>query len=444
MPETQPGAADPSENRVVILCRDPGRRALLEGLVPAAETHTSAVEAVLAVTRKGPRAVVVNLEDIDGSERDLLGALRRARPDVPVYVIVKSEDEPRGRGLVRQGAGDYFVLPTDVYRLPQVLAPAPPAPAAADTAPGRAAGPESPRRRPDPQRLFDAACALAGLAQLQAEALLREGAAVILRGLGAARGCLFAWNSRTSGLDLAVAVGEPPGVNVERLQSERAAAERIIRTGKAALVPGRTPGDALLCVPVCGEGETIGVLCMSRKDDGSAAGPGDRDAATALAASLARLYGAAAQREQFATYALRDPETGLLKRDAFEAYLAKLIGRAGTHNAQVSLLVFAPERGRTPPAPVLGRIGLAIGARLPNGWQGARLSANRFAVVGARGPGDELPALQAHLVQAARAGGLVDLGAGEPRLRASLAEFPKDGADAETLLAAAEERLGAG
>jgi len=441
MPETQPGAADPSENRVVLLCRDPGRRAFLEGLVPAAETYTSAVEAVLAVTRKGPRAVVVNLEDIDGSERDLVGALRRARPDVPVYVIVKSEDEPRGRGLVRQGAGDYFVLPTDVYRLPQVLAPAPPAPAAADTAPSRAGRLGD---QPDPQRLFDAACALAGLAQLQAEALLREGAALILRGLGAARGCLFAWNSRTSGLDLAVAVGEPPGVNVERLEGERAAAEHIIRTGKATLVPGRTPGDALLCVPVSGEAETIGVLCVSRKDDGLALGPGDRDAATALAASLARLYGAAAQREQFAAYALRDPETGLLKRDAFETYLARLISRAGTQNAQVSLLVFAPERGQTPPALVLGRIGLAIGARLPKGWQGARLSANRFAVVGARRPGEELPALEAHLVQAARADGLVDLGAGAPRLRASLAEFPKDGADAETLLAAAEGRLGGG
>ena len=440
MPETQPGAADPSASRVVLLCRDPGRRALLEGLVPAAETHTSAVEAVLAVTRKGPRAVVVNLEDIDGSERDLVGALRRARPEVPVYVIVKSEDEPRGRGLVRQGAGDYFVLPTDVYRLPQVLAPAPPAPAAAEMAPSRAGRLGD---QPDPQRLFDAACALAGLAQLQAEALLREGAAVILQGLGAARGCLFAWNSRTSGLDLAVAVGEPLGVNVERLEGERAAAERVFRTGKAALVPGRTPGDTLLCVPVGGENETIGVLCVSRKDDGLALGPDDRDAATALVASLARLYGAAAQREQFATYALRDPETGLLKLDAFEAYLAKLISRAGTHNAQVSLLVFAPERPYGP-APVLGRIGLAIGARLPKGWQGARLSANRFAVVGARGPGEELPALQAHLVQAARAGGLVDLGAGTPRLRASLAEFPKDGADAKTLLAAAEERLGGG
>ena len=441
MPEIQPGAADPSASRVVLLCRDPARRALLERLVPAAETHTSAVETVLAVTRKGPRAVVVNLEDIDGSERDLLGALRRARPDVPVYVIVRSEDEPRGRGLVRQGAGDYFVLPTDVYRLPKVLAPAPPAPAAADTAPSRAGRLGD---QPDPQRLFDAACALANLTQLQADALLREGAAVILRGLGAARGCFFVRNSRTSGLDLAATVGEPPGVNVERLEGERAAAERVFRTGKAALVPGRTPGDALLCVPVCGEGETIGVLCMSRKDDGSAAGPGDRDAAAALAGSLARLYDAAAQRGQFAAYALRDPETGLLKLDAFEAYLAKLIGRAGTQNAQVSLLVFAPERGRTPPAPVLGRIGLAIGARLPKGWQGARLSATRFAVVGARGPGEELPALQAHLVQAARSGGLVDLGAGEPRLRASLAEFPKDGADAETLLAAAEERIGAG
>ena len=107
--------------RVVIICRSPGRRALLARLVGGAETHASAVEAVLAVLRRRPQAVVLNLEDIEGRGRDLLGTLRRSRPEVPVYVIAPPEDEPLARSLLRDGAADYFVLPMDIYRLPRTL-----------------------------------------------------------------------------------------------------------------------------------------------------------------------------------------------------------------------------------------------------------------------------------------------------------------------------------
>ena len=90
---------DNSEKRTVLVCRDVGRRALLERLVPSAETHSSAIEAMLAVARKGPRAVVVNLRDVEGAERDVVAAVQRARPDVPVYFVVEPEDEPAGRRL---------------------------------------------------------------------------------------------------------------------------------------------------------------------------------------------------------------------------------------------------------------------------------------------------------------------------------------------------------
>jgi hypothetical protein len=328
-----------------------------------------------------------------------------------------------------------------------VLAPPKAQPAAAGPAGASEAAAAPPREAPDDRRLFEAACALAGLAQRDSQALLREGATIILRGLGAARGCFFMWNSRAARLDLAATAGEPPGVNVERLETERAAAERAARTGEPATLPGRTSGDTLLCVPVREGDEAFGVLCVSRKADGSAAGHADRSAAVSLAGSLARLYRASVQREQFASLALRDPETGLLKADAFSLYLAKLLGRAGTQNAAVALVLLAPERGRMPPAASLGRIGAAIAARLPKGWQGGRLSANRFAVVGTRRPGEELPAAESYLVRAAASGRLVDLGApgpDMPRLRTSLAEFPKDAVDAKSLLAEAEERLGAG
>jgi DNA-binding NtrC family response regulator len=116
-----PATRAEGDRRVLLVCRSAGRRALLARLVGSAETHASAVEAVLAVLRRRPQAVILNLEDIEGRERDLLAALRRSRPETPVYVIAQPEDEPLARGLVRDGAADYFVLPTDIYRLPRTL-----------------------------------------------------------------------------------------------------------------------------------------------------------------------------------------------------------------------------------------------------------------------------------------------------------------------------------
>ncbi|MBM4018614.1 MAG: hypothetical protein FJ288_09855 [Planctomycetes bacterium] len=497
----------PSESRVVLLCRDPGRKALLARLVPAAETHTSAVEALLAVARRPARAVVVNLDDADGTERDLVAALRRARPETAVYLVVGAEDEPRGRLLLRSGIGDYFVLPTDVYRLPRVLAPAeapganqsrdrkeaaPPSrlPEAAATAPAplphdrgfdtaaggamlsrrcesmtgappepvlpqaktrhsvppdardltvaaRSAG-ASEREEPGEQRLFEAACALAGLADARPEAILREGAAAILHGLGAAHARVFTWDSGRGRLDLAAAAREAPGAGIETFEDERTAAERAVRTGETLFVE---PGG-LVCLPLRADGETLGALCLARKGEGAAFGPAARDAAAAIAGALARLYLAAVRREQFAALALRDAETGLLREDALGTYLAKLLARAAAQKADVAVVVLAAEGARPAAAEALPRLGREIASRLPKGWQGARLSADRFAIVGARRVGSDFPPALAHLVRTARVGGLVDLGAGLPRLRAGLAESPRDGADAEVLLAAAEERLG--
>ncbi|MCX5673120.1 MAG: hypothetical protein NTU94_17540 [Planctomycetota bacterium] len=110
-----------AQDRVVVLCRSQDRRALLERLVGASETFPSAVDACLAVARRPARAVVVNLEDVEGVEREVVAAMRHAQPDLPIYALVKPEDEPLGRRLLREGAADYFVLPTDVARLPGIL-----------------------------------------------------------------------------------------------------------------------------------------------------------------------------------------------------------------------------------------------------------------------------------------------------------------------------------
>jgi GGDEF domain-containing protein len=442
-PETH--SLSETEKPVVLICRDPGRRALLEQLVPAAEAHSSAIEAVLAVVRNRTRAVIVNLQDADGAERDVVAAVRRTRPDVAVYFVVEPEDEPAARRLVQAGAGDYFVMPTDVYRLPQVLSPPPAQPAATAATVARQESPAAGvpgRERPEQLRLFVSACAIADLAQCEPRTILREGAAIIFHALDATRGCLFSLDHQTEGLVLEAAAGETPGSGPEQFQAERTAAERTIHSGETLLAQ---PGDSrrpALCVPVQDDGETYGVLCISDKRDGTVPDPDDRDAAARLVGVMARLYSAAVRRERFAAMAMRDAETGLLRADAIEPYLTKLVNRAAAQKATVTVILLRPESGGPSDPSALGRLGRTIAARLPQGWQGARLEGDRFVVVGAPRPNTQPLPQEVALLYAARSQGVVDLGStGAARLQAGLAEFPKDGTDARTLLAAATGRL---
>jgi GGDEF domain-containing protein len=445
------------EKSVVLLCRDPDRRALLQRIVPSAETHSSAIEAMLAVARKGPRAVVVNLQDIEGADRDMVAAVRRARPDVPVYFVVEPADEPAARRLVQSGAGDYFVMPTDVYRLPRVLDPPPAAPGAGcngkalrDTsasswAPSGSTGQdqtaEPARERPDQLRLFVSACALADLAQSGPQTILREGAAIIFHALEATRGCILSWDHRTESLHMVAAIGEAQAAHLEQFEPERAAAEQTLRAGKPLLVESPAPQQTILCVPVQDDEETFAVLCISAKRDRTAPDPDDRDAAARLVSIMAKLYHAAVRLDRFATMALRDAETGLLKTEALETYLTKLIGRASTHNAPVTVILLRPEAAEADPT-AIGKLGRTIAARLPHGWQGARIDGDRFVVVGAPKPDTQPLPQEVALLYAARSRSVLDLGStGDVRLRAAVAEFPKDGADARSLLAAAAGRL---
>lgn len=454
---------DAAPDRTVLICRNPGRRTLLEGLVRHAETHSSAAEALLAVVRRTPRAVVLNVEDVEGAEHDLLAALRRARPEVPVYLLVKPEDEPLGRGLVREGAADYFVFPGDVYRLPRVLepvtepspvvasaaSPAPPAAPGAPAAPGGSAGAR--------EMFFGAACSLANLAMMDSRGLLTDGAILILNSLDAPRGCLFAWDSQAARLDLAATIGEAAD---PAFDAERPLAERTLRTGEtlwaeAVFVPGstRAQGECLLCLPIAEGAETFGLLCAWM--DCHAAPVRDREAVAALARSLGRLYRAALQREHFARLALRDPETGLLKAEVFHTYVDKLLARASGVKAEVAVVVIEPQPdGRVLDAGTLAGLGRAIHAGLTKGRQAGRLGRERFAVALSRTPPTEpgpwspasgdAPDAYYHDVakELAALGPRTDPAL---RLRTAVAVFPRDGARAATLLELADARLaGAG
>ncbi len=295
-----------SSDRVVVVCRSPAPRALIEQLVPSARTFSSGVEAVLAAARDEPRAIVVCVEDVSPAEHDLVAALRRRLPRVPLYAVLQPEDEPRGRELLAEGVADFFVLPTDLARLPRVLfpPPAPERPAGAAPQPADAAH----------AKFFDVACKLSGLAMAEPQAALREGATLILGASGADRGCLFVWDAEHRQLAIAAKVGVPPESAAARFENERAIAERSLRTGETVFLETGGPGvndmGVLLCIPVGESGATFGLLCLA--GDGPAAGGlrGEREALVALAHALGRQYRAALQRDVLTRPARHEPETG--------------------------------------------------------------------------------------------------------------------------------------
>ena len=476
----EPGSTmlDEAPGRVVVICRHPGRRVLLEHLVPSPETHTSAMEALLAVARRRPKAIVLNLEDVEGRERDLVAALRRARPETPIYTLVKPEDEPLGRRLLKEGASDYFVLPRDVNRLPMMLAPPvrvaetpaadPPvraeaAPAVSDTAPApspqpaaAAPAPQVPETKPERavyKRAFEAACALAWLAVGKSAALRRDGSLRIMRAVEADRGCLFVWNDSAKQPDLAAAWNDISAVKVPDAAAEKRLAERVFQTGETLfLLPGAEGlpsgrDEVRLCVPLRSGGQTFGVLNLAIRGGTDAAARSElAGPAGQLAEALARLYGAAVQREEYARLALRDPETGLLKAATFETYLEKVLVRAATHGAEVGLVLLEPASDEPVPSPeVLGRLGHALQDIVQaNGYQGGRLDTGRYAVVLSRRTEEASPDEEAKAFYAAAAKTLAALGPQVDetlRLRTGVAVFPRDAGQVKTLLAAAEERL---
>ena len=437
----QPCATDAADSNgtIIVVCRDPGRRAAVERLLQPIQTYGAAMDAILAVARKAPRAVLLNLDDVSGSSHDVLAALRRCRPDVPICILIAAEDEPLGRRLVADGAADYFVLPGDIGRLPAFLEPE-----TETAAPGSALTVEDRRAA----RLFRAACDLAELAGSQPQPLLRDGAMLIFRALGARQGHVFSCGPDGGDPEPVAAFGEADLDDLAGLEAERAAAERTLRTREVLLVAAGTAGappDGLLCVPVCLGDSTFGILCLSGKTDGTPLDAGDRDAAAALADVLAHLYRSALLRTEYAQQALRDPKTGLLKADPFLTHLETRIARAEGLHAEVGLLLLEPQPGIQPhESDVLARLGVGIRAALANGWEGGRLNAGLYAVALSR-PADDTPRDEtegdlygAAATRLTEVGRQIDAGR---RLRTALAVFPRDGATAGALVAAAKGRL---
>ena len=279
-------------DRVLLVCRDASCRAPLERALGPLRVETSAAEAILCAARHAPRAVVLAASDFAGRERHLLSALRRAQPAVPVYILASAQDEPLARDLVAEGAAGYAVAPGDVGRLREMIFPeaakAARLPVEAEAllaSRGTAGGGVSGNGA-----MFDAACALAGLASLGPDEILEKGARAILKAAGAERASAFVCTNGSDRLDLKHSVGDID----EPYDAERSAAEQAAQTGETVTSEaGDSPrGRWLLCVPVKSGTKTLAALCFS---SGRRADPG---AIESLARALAHLVDAARQRSR--------------------------------------------------------------------------------------------------------------------------------------------------
>jgi len=447
---TSPPASPPPilpEGEILCVCRHPALQAAVRQYIGPCRICSSGAEVVLQAVRVPPQAVIIECQDGDSSPRQVLAALKRSLPNVPVYAIALPENEPLAAQLRGAGLADYFVLPDDVRRLPSVLGgrklPTPTVAAPAEDA--------------DTARLarrFDAACRLAALALEQPTPLFCDGARLIFKAMGTAHGCAFWWSPEVGRLDLAVIVGGSESLGADDPEMVRAAASRSLRTGEVLVLPAGSEGappNGLLCVPVRQASAVYGVLCLPARINGWLLSDADRQTAETLARALACLVAGALRRAEYARLALRDAETGLLQADPFRTYLESRVAYARDCGKELALVLIETEpspRAGTGADP--GRAGWAIREALAPGWEGGRLAESRYAVaIGAAEPGASGEAdthttvAQAAEAAARRLAWAVSQAHPSARLRIAVVRFPADGPTPESLLAEAEQRLAA-
>jgi diguanylate cyclase (GGDEF)-like protein len=254
------------------------------------------------------------------------------------------------------------------------------------------------------------------------------------------------------------------GAWVEQVMAETFSIEdgitgRALREGKTMNVP-RTDLDpdasqvagtaveaeALICVPLIVEGETIGALNVYRL--GEDVGFDDQEAQVIerFAAMAALAWNSARQRELLRTQARTDPLTGLLNRRAFYERLTEELARAARTESPLSVVLLDIDRfkpindtyGHAEGDRVLRAVGESLQATVRIDETVARFGGEEFALIAAGASAWE--AIEAaDRFRAAIAG----VKAHESALSASagVAGWPDDGSSADELLEAADKAL---
>jgi diguanylate cyclase (GGDEF)-like protein len=213
------------------------------------------------------------------------------------------------------------------------------------------------------------------------------------------------------------------------------------------VVPGtEQEPEALVCVPMVVEGQTIGALNVYRGGEDVAFSAQEARVIERFGAMAALAFNSARQRERLRTQARTDSLTGMLNRRAYFERLSEELARAKRTSSTVSVVMididhFKPvndEHGHAEGDRVLQAIAAKLQTTVRTDETVARYGGEEFALIAA-GAGTEQAVELAERARAAIAE--VDVHGAAISASAGVANWPADGDNADRLLEAADRAL---
>lgn len=205
-------------------------------------------------------------------------------------------------------------------------------------------------------------------------------------------------------------------------------------------------GDGTICQPLYARGVLAGLLSL----EGSAS-PEDAEVLARLAEPLALTWTQLRAEDHLREQALRDSLTGLLNRRAMDESIGKALARARGQGRPLSLLLFDVDHfkqfndhhGHDAGDLVLKSIGQRLMQSLRGNDRAFRYGGEELLVLLPDSEAAEAERCAERLRAAISALSLIHRGERLPRITASVgvAEFPRDGEDAEALIAFADRGL---
>jgi diguanylate cyclase (GGDEF)-like protein len=213
------------------------------------------------------------------------------------------------------------------------------------------------------------------------------------------------------------------------------------------VVPGtEQEPEALVCVPMVVEGETIGALNVYRSGEQAGFDPREAGVIERFCAMAALAFNTARQRERLRAQARTDSLTGILNRRAYFEWLSAELARAKRTEALVSVVLldidhFKPvndEHGHAEGDRVLQAIAASLQRTVRTDETVARYGGEEFALIAFGSAGPEAVELaeraRAAVAEVAVSGHAISASAG-------VATWPADGDNADRLLEAADAAL---
>lgn len=213
------------------------------------------------------------------------------------------------------------------------------------------------------------------------------------------------------------------------------------------VVPGtEEEPEALVCVPMVVEGETIGALNIYRSGADAGFSAQEANVIERFCAMAALAFHSARQRELLRTQARTDSLTGMLNRRAYYERLAEELARGERTQTMVAVVLldidqFKPvndEHGHAAGDRALQEVAAHLHATVRTDETVARYGGEEFALIAARADAE----VAVELAERARAAiAAVEVEGRSLSASAGVASWPADGDSADRLLEAADRAL---